>query len=169
MIWRHVLRILILLLLVSSFDLHAASPKGDYLKKYCDNLGGKIVNRYKCPDTGLIIPFKYCVFKNELDETLFFDGCTGPSGGNIKRFIPHCINHDFCYHHEPITSGKDQRKCDLEFRDGMIESCKDAPKKKSCVRWAKTMYSAVKAFGKLGYLCANYEVNGKIPDFSVPL
>ena len=150
------------LLLLFSINVMASKPEAsnsELLVEYCDKLNGEVVGSYKCPKSKLKIPFNFCTYKNDQGEKQFFDGCTGPSGGHSALFYPHCIKHDLCYHHEPITNGKTQKKCDQEFRDGMISSCSKAENPKKCKNWAKTMYRAVRSFGALAYNCANYRAS----------
>lgn len=146
----------IVLLFLFVFSAQARVKQDKLLVEYCDALGGKVVNSYKCPKSKLRIPFQFCVYKNQQGEKQFFDGCTGPSGGNAELFYPHCIKHDLCYHHEPMTNGKTQKTCDRELRDGMLSSCSQSKNPGKCEFWAKTMFKAVRAFGALAYNCANY-------------
>lgn len=125
------------------------------LENYCDQYKGEVVQSYKCPKSGLTIPFDFCVIKRESKVDLFFDGCTGPTGGHSALFYPYCIAHDFCYHQEPATSGKTQKMCDMELREGLLKACQKATNIKKCKNWAKTMYRAVRMFGALAYNCAD--------------
>ena len=143
--------ILLLLFIPKSFS------KDQLLPQYCDALGGEVVNKYKCPKSGLTIPFQFCTYKNNYGDEQFFDGCTGPTGGHSEIFYPHCIKHDLCYHHEPMSNGKTQKTCDRELKEGLIGSCNTTKDKEKCEFWAKTMYKAVRSFGTLAYNCANYE------------
>lgn len=129
----------------------------ELLKEYCNKLDGKVVSSYQCPKSKLTIPFEFCLFNNSHGVKQFFDGCTGPTGGNSSLFYPSCIKHDLCYHHEPISNGKSQKECDTELLADLITSCEKSLKKKKCIRWAKLMFRAVRSFGKLAYNCADYE------------
>lgn len=147
-----------LLLIFLSFSIHAET-----LEVACQEVGGKIYKKYKCPKSKLVLPVKTCEFKNDREETLFFNGCSGPSGGFKKLFLKACINHDHCYHHEPSTNGLKQKDCDLRFKNEMIESCYQnaGVKQKKCVNWAKLMYRTLRIVGSIAYHCgdsyAHYE------------
>ncbi|EQC50992.1 prokaryotic phospholipase A2 [Bacteriovorax sp. DB6_IX] len=145
-----------LITLLTLFHINTLA-KDELLVQYCDDLGGKVVNSYRCPKSKLKIPFQFCTYTNQFGEHQFFDGCTGPSGGHSELFYPHCIRHDLCYHHEPSTSGKTQKMCDSEFKRGLLNSCQNAENPKKCRSWAKTMYKAVRSFGRLAYNCADYQ------------
>ncbi|MAE58639.1 MAG: hypothetical protein CME69_07140 [Halobacteriovorax sp.] len=131
----------------------------DLLNTYCKELGGEVRKTYQCPKSRLKLSFGFCVFENDQGIEQFFDGCTGPDGGHTALFYPHCIKHDLCYHHEPISNGLKQKDCDQEFRDGLLRSCRQAKSEKKCRAWAKTMYRAVRMFGVLAFNCANYEAS----------
>lgn len=136
------------------FSSHSFS-KDRYLKVHCDQFGGEVLNKFKCPKSKVTIPFKFCVIKRENNTPLFFDGCTGPTGGNTELFYPSCIEHDLCYHREPATNGKSQKKCDQELRENLLDSCQTLSDSKTCETWAHGMYRAVRMFGKLAYNCAD--------------
>ncbi len=142
------------------FAYNSLSYAGDNLLfKYCKKYNGELHEKFTCPKTQLTFSFGFCVFHNNDNIKQFFDGCTGPSGGFEERFYPHCIKHDLCYHHEPISNGKKKSQCDREFHDGLLSSCSDLEGKrfKSCQRWSGTLYNAVRFFGRLAFNCANYE------------
>ncbi len=129
--------------------------KDEFIEEYCSEFGGEIVTKYKCPKSKLTIPFTFCVIDREDKLPLFFDGCTGPAGGFSSLFYPSCIKHDFCYHKEPSTNGKTQKDCDQEFKKNLLDDCKKTEDQKKCNRWAKTLFMAVRGFGKLAYNCAD--------------
>lgn len=143
----------ILLLTFLSGSLFAS----DFEKK-CSELGGTLKKGHKCPDTSFPLLTNVCFFENSYGDKHFTDGCTGPSGGHRDLFLPACIKHDLCYHHEPATSGKTQKQCDGEFLENLLTACEDAKSFKRCERWAKTMYRALRVFGGLAYRCENSEV-----------
>ena len=151
--------LLLPLFLLISFTSFSAPQKKELLERYCEQLGGKVVNKFKCPKSKLTIPLYFCVYKTAEKKRMFFDGCTGPSGGHMSLFFPQCIKHDYCYHHEPISNGRTQKECDEEMRDGMLDLCEKAKDPKKCRRWALNMYVAVRSFGKIAYECANYEAD----------
>lgn len=111
---------------------------------------------YACPKSGLVIRWDFCVAQSPKGETLFTDGCTGPSGGHSELFYPACIKHDFCYHHEPVTSGKTRKDCDQEFLAETLKLCNQSENPQKCEVWAYSMYSALRGFGELAFNCAEY-------------
>lgn len=63
--------------------------------------------------------------------------------------------HDYCYHHEPVTYGYSQRKCDDEFRKAMHQICGldfkgvlDWFNKGKCKAAAEVMWKAVDVVGQ---------------------
>ncbi len=124
----------------------------------CAQLGGHVEQGFKCPKTFFRSPAKVCYFDNSYGETLFTDGCTGPTGGHKDLFLPACVQHDLCYHHEPLTSGKTRRQCDDEFLEDLETACIKADNEKRCRRWAKTMVATLRPFGGLAYKCEDKEV-----------
>ena len=147
------------LLFIFFFIIQQTLFASELLEAYCKELGGEVRRTYQCPKTKLKFNFGFCVFTNDHGIEQFFDGCTGPDGGHTELFYPHCIRHDLCYHHEPISNGLKQRDCDKEFRDGLLKSCEGAKSRRKCHAWARTMYRAVRMFGTLAYNCANYEAS----------
>lgn len=143
------------LIFLFSFQIMASSD--DLLRNYCDRFGGKVQKTYTCPKSKLKLNFGFCIFKNEQGIEQFFDGCTGPDGGHTDLFYPHCIAHDLCYHHEPVSNDMSRKDCDLRFKNGLLQSCESADNQKRCVRWAKTMYRALRIFGNIAFHCANYK------------
>lgn len=123
------------------------------LEIFCSEKGGRIVSEFKCPNTFFKSPLKNCIFNERGDFFQFVDGCTGPSGGFKESFFSSCIAHDLCYHHEPATNGWSQKQCDEEFLVNLEAACESVENLKRCRRWAKTMYNAVRGFGRLAYHC----------------
>ncbi|GEM_PF-2474674 len=121
----------------------------------CFDLNGTLEKGHKCPNTSVPLLTKVCFFENEYGESHFTDGCTGPSGGHNKLFLKSCVKHDLCYHHEPMSSGKTQKQCDIEFRDNIFKACLEAPDRSKCEKWARLMYKSLRAFGSLAYRCDN--------------
>lgn len=131
----------------------------DILKRHCDEIGGTVVNQFKCPKSKLPLKWNFCLSEDGLGRQLFFDGCTGPSGGHTELFYPACIKHDYCYHHEPSTNGYAQADCDRQFLANTLDLCVQAQDQTKCRRWAKSMYWGVRMFGKVAYHCADYEAS----------
>ena len=132
-----------------------AKDQDSVLEKFCSRYNGEVKFGFTCPKTKLPLPLKMCHFTNSQGEKNFFDGCTGPAGGFTETFYPACIRHDLCYHHEPVTNGKDQAYCDKLFYDIMVESCKGNAKEQKCLKWAKRLYVVVQSVGKLAFHCEN--------------
>ena len=128
------------------------------LVSLCAQLGGRIEKGFKCPQTFFRSPAKVCYFENNAGEELFTDGCTGPTGGHKDLFLPSCVKHDLCYHHEPATNGLSRRDCDDQFLTNLLESCNEAESLKRCKRWAHTMVAALRPFGGLAYKCEDKAV-----------
>lgn len=130
---------------------------GSHLNSYCEKLQGEIVSELQCPKSGLKLHWDFCVTKDPQNRPLFFDGCTGPSGGHAELFYPACIQHDYCYHHEPASNNLRQLDCDRKFLETALKSCSRAQDLNKCKRWAHVMYRGIRGFGKLAFNCANYE------------
>lgn len=138
----------------------STSVNADLLVEACKNVGGTVYKGYKCPKSKIPLPIKTCEYKNEDGIKQFFNGCSGPSGGHTKLFYPACIKHDLCYHHEPISNGLGQSKCDYQLLDGMLKACEeDAVDLQRCKKWARIMYRGVRIIGKPAFHCANYPAN----------
>jgi hypothetical protein len=134
-----------------------SAANASLLADYCNQYNGKVFKGYKCPKSKIPLPIKTCEFKNKTGTKQFFNGCSGPSGGHSTIFFPSCIQHDLCYHHEPISNGYAQSKCDYNFLQGMLKACeKDALNISRCKKWAKIMYRGVRVIGKPAFHCANY-------------
>lgn len=144
----------LLLILICSY-----ANANERLKRYCAQIGGKVVEGYTCPKSRLKLNWDFCVSEDESGATLFFDGCTGPSGGHTDLFYPVCIKHDYCYHHEPATHGYQQVDCDKQFLNEALDLCAQAHDQKKCRSWVKAMYRALRSFGKIAFNCADYEAD----------
>jgi hypothetical protein len=145
-------------LMLSLISLSGANAN-ERLKNYCAHIGGKVVKEYICPKSKLKLGWDFCVSKDQSGVTLFFDGCTGPSGGHADLFYPACVKHDYCYHHEPSSNGYKQIDCDKQFLNEALDLCTQADDQKKCRNWAKAMYRAVRGFGGIAFNCADYEAN----------
>ncbi len=147
--------------LVSIF-IATTSYSFDSLEAACTSYQGQIHTEYQCPKSRLKLPWNFCVFHNTDGIEQFFDGCTGPASDFRPALTPACIQHDLCYHHEPSTSGKTQEECDKEFQSAALEACEniiDNEIKEKCLKWSKTMYISVRAFGAIAYHCADIPLN----------
>ena len=141
----------------SFFSLKLGASELD-LETFCQIKDGEIKEKFKCPKTSFPLLTPVCHFSNSSGQTHFTDGCTGPTGGHRDLFLKSCIAHDLCYHHEPSSSGKTQKDCDLEFRSNLLKACSSAENYEACEKWAKTMYSALRIFGSLAYRCDDSSV-----------
>jgi hypothetical protein len=146
------------ILFISALGFCELSTATD-LESFCQEKGGEMKERFKCPNTSFPLLTPICHFGEREELVHFTDGCTGPTGGHRELFLKSCIAHDLCYHHEPSTGGKTQKDCDIEFRDGLLRACSDAENYEHCEKWAKTMYKALRVFGSLAYRCDNRPVD----------
>ena len=130
------------------------------LKDHCQLVDGVILSSYQCPKSKIKLPLATCEYINNYQEKLFFNGCSGPSGGYEKQFYVSCIEHDLCYHHEPATNGLTQKECDIKFYQKMLNACKSGvTNRKHCEKWAKRLYRAVRLIGGIAYRCSNQYAN----------
>lgn len=127
---------------------------GEILGQYCDDLGGVVVDKFQCPKSKLVLRWDFCIAKNREGKQIFFDGCTGPSGGHKELFYPACIMHDFCYHHEPLTSGLSRRDCDLGFLKNALTLCQGAENINKCQSWARIMFKGLRGAGGIAFNCS---------------
>jgi hypothetical protein len=128
------------------------------LDNLCERNKGTIVKSFTCPKSKLKLPIKTCIYKNKSYDTLFVNGCSGPSGGFGKSFFKACIAHDLCYHHEPSSNGADRKSCDQKFLNIALEECSNfsGDTRKDCRGWAKTMYYSLRVIGLPAFNCADY-------------
>lgn len=138
--------------------IYFTNPSYASLSEACTELNGELRKGFKCPRTSFPLLTPVCFFKNDHGDLHFTDGCTGPSGGHNELFTPSCIKHDLCYHHEPATTGKTQKQCDVEFLENLTSSCEKAENPKKCLKWSKIMFNSVRGFGRLAYNCENLSV-----------
>lgn len=138
-----------------------ASVAADLLQDHCNKKQGIVVDTFTCPRTKLKLNWNFCLAKTAKDEPIFFDGCTGPSGGHAALFYPACIQHDLCYHHEPLTSGLSQKDCDQQFLKQALASCSQSPNQKSCQKWAHTMFYALRTGGVVAFNCSKSKADYK--------
>lgn len=148
--------ILIALINISTFAT-------EQLDEYCQEKKGIIVKSFTCPKTKLKLPIKTCIYKNKSYDQLFVNGCSGPSGDFGKTFFNACIAHDLCYHHEPSTSGLNQKSCDKVFLNIAVNDCSmyTGEKNKDCRGWARAMYLSLRVIGAPAFHCADYPANYK--------
>lgn len=138
------------------FLLFTSLAQADQLEDLCLKNSGKLTKSYKCPKSKLKLPIRTCEYQNELYETQFVNGCSGPSGGHKEIFFKACIKHDLCYHHEPSSNGLKRKSCDKLFLEIAIKSCDEQAKdKKKCHKWAKLMYRALRIVGTPAFHCEN--------------
>ncbi len=128
------------------------------IKQLCGQMNGTFYEKYTCPKSKLRLRVDTCEVKNDREEVLFFNGCSGPAGGFKDIFTQPCINHDHCYHHEPATTGYTQKDCDIKLRDEMLMACSQLPpdqNHKKCEKWANIMYRALRIVGGIAFQCDN--------------
>lgn len=113
------------------------------------------MNGLSCDKRKIRWKTSFCSFKDLSNREMFFNGCSGPTGGHSELFYPACIKHDLCYHHEPATRGLSKSDCDKNFRSDLLQSCDLAKNRKYCEIWAKIMYEGVRFGGKMAYNCHN--------------
>lgn len=148
-----------LLATLLSFFITSFSQAETPLKRYCDQAGGVVIDKFQCPKSKLNLKWNFCFTKSPAGAPLFFDGCTGPSGGHTELFYPACIKHDYCYHHEPATNGLSRSDCDKQFLNNALDLCVGAPDQEKCRLWAQAMYKALVGFGDIAFNCANYKAD----------
>lgn len=136
--------------------LNSPLIQADLLEDSCFDYEGEIVKKYTCPKSKLPLPIRTCVFINKNGNQQFYNGCSGPSGGHKEIFYSSCIQHDLCYHHEPITNRLTQKECDYQLYENLLENCDNrATNIPKCRKWAKYMYRALRLIGKPAFHCSN--------------
>ncbi len=148
------MKLLITTLLIFTFNAHA-----DQLNDFCQSVDGEMFKSYKCPKSGLKLPVRTCEYVNNLGDLQFVNGCSGPTGGHKEFFFKACVVHDLCYHHEPSTNGLNRKECDQLFLSTAIVGCEQAPKKESCIKWAKLMYNSLRVIGGPAFHCADNQAS----------
>jgi hypothetical protein len=126
------------------------------LRSFCASKKGELRNEWRCPQTPeRIRQGQFCFFKDEKDQLLVTNGCTGASktGEYGALFINACIEHDLCYHHEPIESGLDKIDCDQQFYSRLKTVCRKVDSKR-CLAVAKAFYEAVENKGESSWRCS---------------
>lgn len=116
------------------------------LKEYCAAGGGQMVNQLTCPASKKVRKEPFCIVKNEQQQKLFFNGCTGTNGKWGTMFFSACVLHDFCYHSEPGFSGQNKKDCDKQFLSNLRKIC-ESNTSKTCRSMALSFYQAVKLGG----------------------
>lgn len=147
--------------LITLISLSGIASAEDLLQRHCNERKGRVVDTFTCPRTKLKLNWNFCLAKTAKDEPIFFDGCTGPSGGHAALFYPACIQHDLCYHHEPLTTGLSQKECDQKFLKQALASCSKAQNQKSCQKWARTMFYALRTGGVVAFNCSKSKADYK--------
>lgn len=125
------------------------------LKAYCNLNDGQLIDQWTCPSSNEVRKESFCVLKNEQNQELVFNGCTGIKGSYGDLFFKACTLHDFCYHHEPSTSGKSKQQCDNKFLKDTLATCEElSDGKKRCKAMAYSFYLAVRAAGSKSWNCS---------------
>lgn len=143
------------LLLYLIITLASTAYSAESLKAYCALNGGRLLDQWTCPASGKVRTGSYCVLKNDQEQDLVFNGCTGIDGSYGDLFFKACTLHDFCYHHEPVTSGKSKEECDSKFLKDSLATCNtQGDGRKRCKAMAYSFYLAVKAGGSKSWNCS---------------
>lgn len=125
------------------------------LRQSCLRDGGKMVDQVICPTSGKVRKGHFCVVKDKM----FYNGCTSSIGDYGTIFFQACKLHDYCYHHEPATSGLEKEECDRRFYENMLKICQNKFEFFSCETYAYGFYQAVSNFGSGSWSCSNVEAN----------
>ena len=118
-----------------------------------------MVKKVSCPSRKGFFWGNYCVVKNKKNQMAYFNGCTGATGKHSSLFFDACIDHDFCYHHEPVSNGVTKKQCDDRLFDDLKSICSENSELKNCLKTAKVFYFLVSKFGKSSYSCSNTKFN----------
>lgn len=130
------------------------------LEATCDYYHGTMIPQWQCPQSGKIRKEKFCVIKDSQENPIHFNGCTFSYKNYGETFFKACVNHDFCYHHEPTTHGFSKDHCDRQFLQDMMTLCDhNDPHNKLCHANAKSFYYAVKYFGTSSWKCSKEPAN----------
>lgn len=126
------------------------------LQRACDFYQGQMVDQIICPTTKVKREGAFCKVNGSNEPLVFFNGCTAGFGNYEDVFFSACLQHDLCYHHEPVTSGKNKAQCDDEFYQQMKNLCLlEKDNSKRCRAAAKVFYKGVKGFGENSWQCSN--------------
>lgn len=137
--------------------LNQTADQIELVEELCAQLNGKMQSEITCSETGKVRKGTFCVFTNEKNEEMFFNGCSGLSGYWGEVFFMDCFYHDHCYHHEPATHQKSQKQCDQELLSNMTGTCLKMPKKKSsqCLAMTDIVYRTLRLGGFANFGCSN--------------
>ncbi|MCB0336110.1 MAG: hypothetical protein KDD62_07380 [Bdellovibrionales bacterium] len=135
--------------------------RADTLADKCSALGGKIVDRFECPQSKLVREERFCVVQDP-KGVVFFNGCTDAIGEYGDVFFEACFKHDLCYHHEPSFSKKTKEDCDKQFKENMYSVCAKAHKGFSCKNMARMFYGAVKLKGEKSWNCSDERLDYRV-------
>lgn len=148
--------------LVAVMGIYTSSAQArhhnQYLQDYCEKIGGEFISTFTCPETGKVREEEFCRFENKDRQDLFFNGCNSDNQDGYRiYFFKACLVHDFCYHNEPRVSGKTREQCDKDFKQNMLQICKEdkanGDKHFMCKTMAKMYYRAVRLGGDESWRC----------------
>ena len=123
---------------------------------YCHQIGGKVLDQWTCPNSKRVRTGPYCEITNTSGQQLHFNGCTGAQGSEYGEiFLKACILHDFCYHYESTSNGKQKEDCDDKLLEDMYRTCEMKKDTNSCYITARLFYWAVKVGGNRSWSCSN--------------
>lgn len=125
------------------------------LERACHADGGQIVESLTCPQSKVERVGGFCILENNS----FYNGCSASIGGYGDIFFAACRVHDFCYHHEPASYGKQKSTCDKEFYQNMQEICQNRNDLNYCYYYANLFYYAVDKRGQKSWDCSNSEAD----------
>jgi hypothetical protein len=135
--------------------LYPSSLWASMLTESCASSNGQMVQQWTCPNTGKVRTGDFCVTQDADARPMVFNGCTSSVGNYGEVFFMACVYHDFCYHHEPNSSGLVKDDCDKQFLQDMLKICRsEQPENSDCVSSAKWMYRGVEFFGDSSWQCS---------------
>lgn len=147
------------LIVILFTSLVSTSFADKQLTDYCKLTGGQIISSWTCPVTGYQKTGDTCKQTNSAGQSLYFNGCSAPDSKYKNLFFKACIIHDFCYHHEPQTTGKSKKNCDDQFLENMKKICKTSkPLSLDCGFAAQAFYLAVDQGGDKSFMCSKEKV-----------
>ncbi len=138
-----------------------AKDTNTFLQKDCAHRGGKMISSWACPSVDWLREGPFCEIKDRNGVSMVFNGCDVNIAGYGEIFYSACVEHDLCYHHEPVTSGRDKFQCDIRLYGDMMAICRQSHSPRRCEFMAHVYYEGVKLGGERSWSCskvpADYE------------